>query len=260
MRSFNSLFLSILFFIAFPLTFHAQNLSADNDGDGCVATSDLMTLLSQFGECYSLFTCGYPISHEGYNYNTVQIGAQCWFSENCRYLPVVRPSSEGSTISPYYYVYGYEGIDVTTAKATANYETYGVLYNWPAVMEPGICPSGWHIPTDLEWQIMEIALGMSASEASSVGFRGTDQGSQMKSTIGWNSSGGNGFNSSGFTGLPGGYRYSGGFGSDGNYGNWWSASESGSYSWVRILLYDVDNVYRNDNSRNVGFSARCVRD
>ena len=75
------------------LTLQSQTLSADNDGDGCVATSDLMTLLSQFGECYnSSFTCGDFVSHDGYDYSTVLIGEQCWFAENCRYLPEVSPS------------------------------------------------------------------------------------------------------------------------------------------------------------------------
>ena len=76
----------------------------------------------------------------------------------------------------YYYVYGYEGSTVSEAQATSNYETYGVLYNWPAVMTEGICPSGWHIPSDGEWQTMEISLGMSEAEAASEGWRGTDEG------------------------------------------------------------------------------------
>ena len=254
MRLFFSLALIGLF-----TSLSAQTLSADIDSDGCVATSDLMTLLSQFGECYNSITCGDLVSHEGYDYSTVQIGDQCWFSENCRYLPSVSLSSASSTTDPYYYVYGYEGTDVTAAQATSNYSTYGVLYNWPAVMTAGICPSGWHISTDEEWQTMEMALGMSASEASSTGYRGTDEGYQMKSTSGWNS-GGNGSNSSGFTGLPGGYSYSGGFYINGNLGAWWSASESGSYSWDRSL-YDFDgDVYRGNDNRNYGFSARCVRD
>jgi len=226
----------------------AQTLSADNDGDGCVATSDLMTLLSQFGQCYSSFTCGDLVSHEGYDYSTVQIGDQCWFSENCRYLPSVSDPSIDSTTEPHYSVYGYTGTDVTAAMATTNYATYGVLYNWPAVMTEGICPSGWHIPTDGEFTELTDFLG-GESVASYV----------MKSTSGW-SSGGNGSNSSGWTGLPGGYRDSGGFDYDGYYGYWWSASESGAYSWLRELAYYNDNVYRNNNFRHYGFSARCVQD
>ena len=221
-------------------------------------------------------TCGcdgvpnYVISHDGYDYSTFQIGDQCWFAENCRYLPEVSPSggsdSEelGSTTDPYYYVYGYEGTDVTAAKSTDNYETYGVLYNWPAVMTEGICPSGWHIPSDEEWQTMEMSLGMSQSEAAFEGHRGSPVGDYMKSTSGW-SSGGNGSNSSGFTGLPGGYRYSGGFsGAPVNgyagLGYWWSASESGSTSWSRMLYGGFDKVGRDADFRSYGFSARCVRD
>jgi len=203
--------------------------------------------------------CGQPVEHEGYSYATVRIGDQCWFSENCRYLPEVSPSSEGNGTNPYYYVDGYDGSDVTAAQATSNYGTYGVLYNWPAVMTGDICPSGWHIPTDFEWGTMEMALGMSASEATSAGFRGSDEGDQMKSTSLWNS-GGNGSNSSGFNGLPGGYRYSGGFIYDGGHGRWWSASESGSSAWGRRLDVSYVGVNRSDDGRDDGFSARCVRD
>ncbi|MDA0732641.1 MAG: hypothetical protein O2837_07255, partial [Bacteroidetes bacterium] len=78
--------------------------------------------------------CGDLVSHDGYDYSTVLIGDQCWFAENCRYLPEVSPSNEGNTTDPYYYVYGYEGTDVAAAMSTSNYATYGVLYNWPAVM------------------------------------------------------------------------------------------------------------------------------
>jgi uncharacterized protein (TIGR02145 family) len=203
--------------------------------------------------------CGAPVEHEGYSYATVRIGDQCWFSENCRYLPEVSPSSEESETNPYYYVYGYEGYDVAAAQATSNYDTYGVLYNWPAVMTGDICPSGWRIPTDFEWGTMEMALGMGASDATGYGYRGSDQGYQMKSTSGWNS-GSNGSNSSGFTGLPGGIRDSGGFTKAGLNGYWWSASESGSLSWLRVLLNGSGFVNRDNYYRNYGFSARCVRD
>jgi uncharacterized protein (TIGR02145 family) len=189
--------------------------------------------------------CGDLVSHDGYDYTTVQIGEQCWFAENCRYLPVVSPSSEDSETEPYYYVYGYEGSTVAEAQATDKYETYGVLYNWPAVMTEGICPSGWHIPSDGEFTQLSDFLG-----GESVA------GGKMKDNIQWN-----GTNSSGWTGLPGGYRDSGGFDYNGYYGVWWSASESGSYSWVRVLDYYVDDVYRKYYYfRYDGFSARCVRD
>jgi len=188
--------------------------------------------------------CGDLISHEGYNYSTVQIGDQCWFSENCRYLPEVSDPSIDSTTEPHYSVYGYTGTDVTAAQATANYATYGVLYNWPAVMTEGICPSGWHIPSDGEFTELTDFLGGEGVA-----------GGKMKDNIQWN-----GTNSSGWSGLPGGYRYSGGFYSSGGLGGWWSASESGSLSWDRVLYSSVDIVSRSDSSRGYGFSARCVRD
>ena len=212
---------------------------------------------------YCPFVCGDLVSHQGYGYSTVLIGEQCWFSENCRYLPSVTPANFSSDTTPYYYVYSYDGYDIEAAKSTANYETYGVLYNWPAVMTEGICPSGWHIPSDGEWQTMEISLGMSESDAADTGWRGTDEGYQMKSTSGWNNNGnlsGNGSNSSGFNGLPGGFRYSVGFLGNGYDGIWWSASESGSASWERLLYYVNDDVFRDFNDRSSGFSARCVRD
>ena len=100
---------------------------------------------------------------------------------------------------------------------------------------------------------------MSEAEAAGTGWRGTDEGNQMKSSSGWYS-GGNGSNSSGFTGLPGGSRYSGGFSNDGYNGNWWSASESSSGSWARWLTSSSGYVYRLNYIRHYGFSARCVRD
>ncbi len=266
------------------------NYNPDYDANGVIGVDDLLGILSTFGDTWDSgdvivgctypaaveynssanvddgsctflpdSDCGIPVPHEGYYYSTVLIGDQCWFSENCRYLPEVSDPSIDSTTEPHYSVYGYTGTDVTAAQATANYATYGVLYNWPAVMTEGICPSGWHIPSDGEWQTMEVSLGMSEAEAASEEWRGSPVGDYLKSTSGWDS-GGHGSNSSGFTGLPGGFRYSGGFINIGSFGYWWSASESGSYSWLRELNYYYGDVYRNYYYRGIGFSARCVRD
>ena len=196
-------------------------------------------------------TCCDDVTYEGYTYSTVQIGSQCWFSENCRYLPSVSPSSEGSSSDPYYYVYGYEGVDVSTAKATNNYNTYGALYNWPAVMESNVCPSGWHIPTDGEFTQLTDFLGGEGVAGGKMKEAGYDH---------WNSPNTGATNSSGFTGLPGGYRYSGVFIANGGYGYWWSASQSVSHSWVRRLDVNNDIVNRLNYSRYYGFSARCIKD
>ena len=224
----------------------------DTNFDGCTDLNDLMDILSAYGDCaVAGFTCGDDIEHEGYNYSTVQIGDQCWFSENCRYLPSVSAFNASSTTEPYYYVYDYQGADVAEAKATANYATYGVLYNWPAVMTSGICPSGWHMPSDGEFTQLTDFLGGESVAGGKMKEAGYDH---------WSSANIGATNSSGWTGLPGGYRYSGGFDNLGVNGLWWSASESGSNSWGRVLYSNLGNIFRGSNYRYIGLSARCVRD
>lgn len=197
---------------------------------------------------------------DGQTYNIVTIGSQTWFAENLKYLPSVSPSSGGSFTDPYYYVYDYQGTNVSEAKATSEYQTYGVLYNWPAAINA--CPSGWHLPSDEEWKTLEMHLGMSQSEADDTGWRGTDEGKKLKSTSGW-SSNGNGTDEVGFSALPGGHRYIYGYFGNllGNAGYWWSASESGSGAeWTRHLYYNNDEVVRYSYSKAFGFSVRCLKD
>ena len=189
------------------------------------------------------------VTYQGYEYDIVEIGDQCWFAKNCRYLPEVYPSSEESEIEPYYYVYDYEGTDVEAATSTENYQTYGVLYNWPAVMSEEICPSGWHIPSDEEFTQLTDFLGGESVAGGKMKEADYDH---------WYSPNTGATNSSGWTGLPGGYRYSGGFYNNGYVGYWWSASESDSYSWTRSLFNFNDYVLQNLDLRGFGFSARCV--
>ena len=92
-------------------------------------------------------------SRDGTEYKTIKIGNQTWMAENLKYLPSVVGSATGSSTDPYYYVYGYQGTDILAAKATDNYKTYGVLYNWSAALTA--CPSGWHLPTDAELNTLE---------------------------------------------------------------------------------------------------------
>ena len=131
---------------------------------------------------------------------------------------------------------------------TANGTEYGKLYNWHAAVDDrGIAPVGYHIPTDEEWTVLSDFLG------------GEDMaGKKMKSTSGWKD--GNGTNSSGFSGLPGGYRnYDDDFGSVGDYGSWWSASRSeDSYIWVRAIT--GLGLSRYDQHDYMGLSIRCVKD
>ena len=136
----------------------------------------------------------------------------------------------------------------------ANGTKYGKLYNWYAVHDPrGLAPKGWHIPSDKEWTTLTDNLG---------GENGA--GTQMKSSNGWKNNG-NGSNSSGFAGLPGGYRYSDGyFDYIGAFGYWWSSSEfSTNNAWYRYLTFNHGNVtryYGYLTNKQSGFSVRCLRD
>jgi len=152
---------------------------------------------------------------------------------------------------------------VVAAKATANYATYGVLYNWHAAMAgagssnstpsgvQGICPDGWHLPSDAEWTQLE-------------GYLGENAGGKLKEAgyDHWQSPNEGANNESGFTALPGGGRYYGGsFLNRGYWGFWWSSTEYDSYNaWYRSLGYNYSHVDRSSSHREFSFSIRCVRD
>jgi uncharacterized protein (TIGR02145 family) len=134
----------------------------------------------------------------------------------------------------------------------ANNTIYGKLYNWYAVNDSrGLCPTGWHVPSDAEWTTLETSLGGSAVA-----------GGKMKLTTGWDTPNTGATNSSGFTGLPGGYLGTNGtYGSIGLYGYWWSSSEFDSYgAWFLTVNYNFSNTARDTDSGRHGFSVRCIRD
>ncbi|HPW65579.1 MAG TPA: FISUMP domain-containing protein [Salinivirgaceae bacterium] len=209
-------------------------------------------------------------------YKWVKIGNQVWMSENLRYLPSVVGPTVGSNSEPYYYVYGYAGSSVAEAKATENYVTYGVLYNWTAAMNGaasstvnpsgvrGICPAGWHLPSDAEWQQLEMHLGMTEEQTYFMGWRGTDEGGKLKEagTAHWTYPNEGATNESGFSALPGGYRnYDGGVYDVGSGGVWWSATEyDGTNAWYRYIYYGYSLVYRIYYYNELGYSVRCLRD
>lgn len=241
----------------------------DGNNDGAVGSADLLGLLTEFGaECTpaAAFTCGDPVSYQGYDYSTVLIGEQCWFAENLHSenyengdaIPAGLSDSEwtyttfGATA-----VYG-EGAgcnnyspDIDACDPAQSLSEYGRYYNWYAIDDiRGLCPSGWHVPTDGEWTVMTDVLGGEFVA-----------GGQMKSTYGWHN-GGNGTNSSGFSGLSGGSRNGNTGGSiyAGLNGNWWSSSPSGSSAWFRYLIDSSEDVGRLDDNPRLGFSVRCIQD
>ena len=208
-------------------------------------------------------------SRDGKVYKTVTIGEQVWMAENLAYLPSVVGPATGSDTDPYYYVYGFDGGTVAEAKATANYITYGVLYNWPAALTA--CPEGWHLPSDAEWTQLEEYL-----IANGYNYDGTTTGNKIAKSManysGWNTSTVTGaigntdypeyWNKSGFSALPGGYRYTDGkFYLIGIFGHWWSSTGAYTgYAWTRTLLCDYSTVLRHSDSEDSGFSVRCLRD
>lgn len=212
--------------------------------------------------------CGDPVSYQGYDYETVLIGEQCWFAENLRSqnyengdaIPAGLSDSEwSSTTSGAVAVYGEDeecdndSPDIDACDPAQSLEEYGCLYNWYAVDDArGLCPSGWHVPTDGEWTVMTDELG-----GESIA------GGQMKTTYGW-VNGGNGTNSSGFSGLPGGNRNGGNgvFYSAGDDGSWWSSSPF-NYDWSarrRIIFAINENVYSYVENSRSGLSVRCIKD
>ena len=207
-------------------------------------------------------------ARDNQTYRIVTIGSQTWMAENLKYLPSVVGPETGSQTTPHYYVYGYNGTNVTDAKATANYNTYGVLYNWPAAMNgaassttnpsgvQGVCPDGWHLPSNAEWTELTDYLGENA------GGKLKATGTIEAGTGLWYDPNTGATNETGFTALPGGRRYGNGdFDNIRDYGNWWSSTEYFTNSaWYRYLYYDHSNVNRSYNFKSVGYSVRCLRD
>ena len=240
---------SNLYFSAAERTLLASLSGVLNTLDSLMAVIDGLGGASESGS-----SCGSPVSYQGYDYATVEIGSQCWFAENLRSTQynddAVIPSgldndTWNSTTDGAVTVYDEGGANEAT-----NLATYGRLYNWHAVNTGKLCPTGWHVPADEEWTTLTDGLG------------GADvAGGKMKSSAtddpAWDGS-----NESGFSALPGGWRDSdnGNFLGEGSSAYWWSASPGGpSSAWNRNLNPDYDNVYRNYLPTRYGFSVRCVR-
>ena len=211
-------------------------------------------VLTQQAQIDSL-SCLAGVEMDGYRYKGVFIGEQCWFAENLRTtvyaddssIPEVTGSSDWGALSTGARCH-YDNDPVV------NYG-YGLLYNWYAVDNAsGLCPNGWHVPTDGEWTALEDYI-------TAEGFNGTE-GTALKSTSGWGSNSNNGTDDFGFSALPGGFRsaYSGSFGSAGDVGYWWSSSPFGGNAWYRYLDGSSPAIYRANNNPRYGFSVRCLRD
>ena len=225
---------------------------------------------------------------DGNFYPSVIIGNQEWIAKNLR----VTKYNNGDAIPP-----GFNDTDWfnTTDGAYTIYnndnimlEAYGALYNWYAVDDArGLCPTGWHIPSNYEWTQLEQYICNQLGNANcatqfpydnSGWRRGTNEGNALKSCrqvsspLGgdcansehprWNSHSTHyGTDEFGFSALPGGHRNSNSlYGNLGRVGNWWSSTEHSGYPWARLLDYDSGTVIYGTTNKGGGLSVRCVRD
>jgi len=195
-----------------------------------IVTILLFICLAVFAREASSFTD----SRDNKTYKTVKIGNQTWMAENLNYA--LSGSKCGNS-------YGF-----LKDENTETCNKYGRLYNWEAALKA--CPSGWHIPSDSEWEALIKAVGGSAIA-----------GKKLKASSGWNNCKGC-EDAFGFAALPGGSgEHNGDFNYEGNIGNWWSASESNAnYACSRRILYDYENVYWYQNLKSLVFSVRCIED
>ena len=217
----------------------AGSCESDFEGDGICDEF--------FGPCNE----GLTINYEGYTYDLVAIGDQCWFAENLRNMHyangdiIPELSSEWSSTT--------EGAQAVFNNNVEYLNDWGRLYNWYAVDDVrGLCPSGWHISTDPEFNELTNFLGGSLIA-----------GDAMKSSPGDNPSW-DGSNSSGFSGLGGGTRqYNGWYYVGGSIGYFWSSTPSENQvdkAWCRTLHSGSDGLGGYETNLRNGFSVRCLKD
>ncbi len=217
-------------------------------------------------------------SRDGKKYKTVKIGKQTWMAENLNAtfysdgtaIPLVTDSAiwffNNDSINYSFKAYCYYNNDKNDESSI-----YGALYNWNAASNgiedgrnikflQGICPTGWHLPSDEEWKQLELYLGMDSSFVNGKGTRNSLVGQKLKSKNGWIKNG-NGTNSSGFNALSSGYRsgdgeYTG-FGKVASF--WTSTSERKGAIWVRTLDRWNKKINRSIWGCIHACSVRCIK-
>ena len=227
--------------------------------------SDTSAWVDTVGNNILPFTCGDSLfdSRDGQKYATVQIGTQCWMAQNINIG--TRINGTENPTDP-------DGIEKYCYDDNEDYcDTLGGLYQWDEIMQyvtdtgaQGICPSGWHIPSDEEWKILEGTVDsfypVGDLEWNETSWRGLDAGENLKSTSGWDGDG-NGTDFYGFTALPGGNKHGdGSFKNIGVSGEFWSSTLSTSYPWDRNLYNILNSISRLERSHNLGYSVRCIKD
>lgn len=204
---------------------------------------------------------------DGNIYPTVIIGTQLWMQTNLKttklndytdilYFPYVPDTNAWLNLyTPAYCWYG---------DSQANRESFGGIYNWYTVETGKLCPSGWHVPTDNDFKILEIYLGMPPDTANLGGWRGVGIGTQLKSPESWDT-GIAGTNSSGFTAKGGGYKFGvlGTYCDIGKVSYWWTSTlhwSDATKALYRRLDYDNAKVFREGVIKAGGKYVRCLKD
>jgi uncharacterized protein (TIGR02145 family) len=171
-------------------------------------------------------------ARDGQTYKYIKIGNQYWMAENLNY----NTGSES-------WVYDNDSSNATT---------YGRLYNWETACT--VCPNGWHLPNDEEWTELIDFLG---------GERVAGGKMKEKGLAHWVTPNAYSDNSSGFTGLPGGYRVGtdGLFVFFGKYAHFWSATEfSSSFAYGWVLTHRLPRINQDNHGKSNGLSVRCLKD
>jgi uncharacterized protein (TIGR02145 family) len=222
----------------------------------------------------NLIEYGIVTDIDGNSYKTVKIGSQCWMAENLKTtrfndgmdIPVVKDGSVWAALSTSGYCW-FMNDEVT------NKTTYGGLYNWHTVSSGNLCPTGWHVPTNQEWNILIDYL-----IANGYNYDGTTTDNKiaksLASTSEWRKSGGIGTpgsadhpantNKSGFTALPGSCRYYDGtfpiYGIGGGCMMWSSTEHSAELAYYFGMGYGSCAVQTIYYYKKEGYSVRCLLD
>ena len=239
----------------------------DYDGNGFIGVDDILGVLGYFDTTWEdpQFSCGDVMSYQGYDYTTVLIGDQCWMAENLRNENYQNGDSILSNLSDFEWstattgasaVYG-EGNsscldyspDGDACDETFALSEYGRSYNWFAVNDDrGLCPCGWHVPTQDEWTDLANAVGGLSVAADA-----------LKSDFGWWNEG-NATNPSGFSALPGGNRATTGYFSGGSEAYFWSSTPVGDAADIAYMYWNSSHFWQYDIDLKNGCSVRCIQD
>lgn len=203
------------------------------------------------------------VTYMGQTYNTIQVFGQCWFGENLNAGKMINSSinpSNNDTIEKY-----------CLANMSSFCDLFGGLYRWNEIMNyttqngtRGICPEGWHIPTDLDWRILEAAADsehpIGDPEWGFNNWRGTDAGGNLKQTgtTNWEYPNTGATNAYDFEALPAGYFVQNQFWGAGYKTYWWSSNPEGLY--IHHVDWEHAEMKRQAGDPAVAVSVRCIKD